>query len=257
MSDPRQALLAEGVLEDVTVADAARLVDVLDEAAESHGTLTFRDVVFDRVDLRRAVLAGARLERCRFVDCDLERAELTDLRASGTRFYEADGTEGVGCSFRHADLDGAAFDHCDLSLCDFGDASTFGLVLRGCTAQGLQCAGARFTRHPSRSITLTEFEARDCNLSFAEFSRVHLEGAVLAGSRLREAVFDDVVLRGADLTGCDLSAVTARRLDLAGADLRDATIDGLDPRRIDLAGARINAWQAPALLEALGLTVDP
>lgn len=244
----RARLEADPELVDETLADL-RFPEL-----DGDAPLRFENVDFERVDLTAADLGGARLVGCSFRDCTLDRIRLSDAELVRTRFYDADA--GRGCTLYHADLEGARFNGCDLSLCELKGGHAWDLVLEDCTAQGLVVERVDFSRHPSRQLTLTAFTAARCNLSFAELTGLHLAGTTLAGSRLREAVLDDVDLTDADLSGCDLSAVRARRVTLVGADLRDAHVEGLDPGRVALDGARIRAWQARALLEAMGVVVE-
>ncbi|HSG90771.1 MAG TPA: pentapeptide repeat-containing protein [Pseudomonadales bacterium] len=231
-----------------------RFEDLPFPAASGAAPLHFEDTSFLRVDFTRAELEGALFDRCRLIDCCFERARLDEARFLHTRLHDADANG--GCSFRHAQLDGARFEHCELALADFSSVQAWNLVLSHCGAQGADFEQASFSRHPSRNLTLTAFTADRCNLSFAQFQRVHLAGACLAGSRLREALLDDVDLTDADLSSCDLTAIQARRLVLRGADLRDAAFTDLDPRTIDLTGARIRPWQQQALMAAMGIIVD-
>lgn len=91
----------------------------------------------------------------------------------------------------------------------------------------------------------------------AEFKRLDLSGANLAGASLRrchfaacdlrQASFAGASLAGARFTGCDLTAVTFSDADLRGAALDDVKLDG----------ARFDGARALGRLTALRLSATP
>lgn len=239
------------------VLRGARVED-MDLPVFPEGPLTFAACTFVGARFDRSVLLGAQFEDCTFERCSFERVEFNDAHFEDCSFFSGAhaGHEAEGCRFRFCIFDEATFTRCDLSLCDWQQGTAWNLVLEECTAQGWTVERVDFTRHFGRRTSSTAFTARRCNLAFAAFTGLHLSGAEMNDCRLREAVLDDVDLTNAELRDADLSAMEARLLTLRGADLRGAAIEGLDPSKIDLTGARILAWQAPVLLEALGLEVE-
>ena len=227
-----------------------------------------------------AALRSGRLERVAdrscagadFVDCDLEGVCFEECDFAGAVFRNANlaETQFIGCSFFTADpeatcdfslatLRDATFERCDLTAAKLGRSHAYGLRLIGCNAGGLDLSYADFGLGIARRGGETAFASatfEGCNLLWADFTGVNLNGCVLTKCRLVEAVFAEANLSGADLRDSDLSNIVARNVRLTGADLRGATFGNLDPRSVDLERVRIYPEQALMLLLPLQVDVD-
>jgi hypothetical protein len=104
------------------------------------------------------------------------------------------------------------------------------------------------------------------NFEQASFARAHLEGTVLRGARLAEAILWRACLAKAYLPGADLRSASLIEADLHGADLRGACLVGAelqkadlmdaDLRGADLRGAAIDAAQLQSAVTD-GQTIPP
>ncbi len=253
MSHPDRTVCSQRTLDDRiaigNITDA--LIDGSLVWPDQAGELAVHNTHFERVNLRQAVLIGAHFVDCRFIDCTLRSSDLTDGHFERCRFYDADAQ--TSCDFSYAVLRNCKFEHCDLTTATCPRTRAYGIELHRCQASGIDFANADFSLGVGAFSSAT---FRDCNLSYADFSRTTLSGAVFTGSRLSHSVWHDASLNDANLSDCDLDNIEARGLDLRGADLRDARFNRLDPREIDLTGVRLYAEQGLEVLRTLGIKID-
>lgn len=178
---------------------------------------------FERCNLRRSNLSGARLENtvwhaCRGPFADFSGANLCEAEFSGGDFNN--------CSMRRAILTSAVFTGAKLTGADFTEARTMHIRFEEVLLVNAKMPGFSFLRETLR--------------------RVDFSGADLRKTDFRMTIFDECSLREA--------AVAGSRFE--GADLRGADLGGL--RLIDAApfrGATISREQAGQLLGELGLNV--
>jgi fluoroquinolone resistance protein len=181
--------------------------------------------------VRRTVAPGGlrdvEYDRCRFVECVFESAQLRRVVFLGCEFVD-----------------------CDLSLATFIDCRAVECRLIGCRALGVTWTGLE------RSLVArVPFAFERCRLDLGSFRGADVSGSVFTDCSLREVDFTDARLRGADLTHADVGGATFLRTDLTDAVLVDATNLEIDPRHTRLTGATFSVDGALALLAALGVVV--
>ena len=202
-------------------------------------------------------LEGACFEECDFAGTVFRNANLAETRFVGCSFFAA--APEATCDFSLATLREATFERCDLTAAKLGRSHAYGLRLLGCNAGGLDLSYADFGMGIPRrgdEATFASATFEDCNLPWANFTGVDLNGCALTKCRLVEAVFAEANLSGADLRDSNLSNIVARHARLTGADLRGATFGNLDPRSVALERVRIYPEQALMLLLPLQVEID-
>lgn len=135
----------------------------------------FERCVFRRCRLEESQFAGCQFHECQFVDCDLSRVQVKGCRFHSVRF---EGCKVAGVNWSDALLSPLAtpalhFERCVVSYASFQALTLKGLVLRGCTAQETDFAGA----------DLTEADLEGSDLVRARFHGTTLTGANLVGAR--------------------------------------------------------------------------
>ncbi len=172
-------------------------------------------------------LRDVEYEKCRFVECVFESAQLRRVVFLDCEFVD-----------------------CDLSLATFVDCRAVECRLIGCRALGVTWTGLE------RSLVArVPFTFERCRLDLGSFRGADVSGAAFTDCSLREVDFTDARLRGADLTRADVAGATFVRADLTDAVLVDATNLEMDPRHTSLTGATFSIDGALALLAALGVVV--
>lgn len=214
----------------------------LDDLAASHpeGRLVLDGTEEARVDLRGAVLEGARYRAAHLPFTDLHGANLRGVHLAQADLRESalEGADMRGADLTEADLSGASLGEADLREALLEDArleeaSLRFADLREAVLEAAQAAGADFWGARLQGSDLSGLFARG-----AEFGEAQVSGARLAGADLREANLTDADFTGADLSGADLRGATLRGTGLKGADLSEARLEGVDLSQAILTGAR-------------------
>jgi uncharacterized protein YjbI with pentapeptide repeats len=159
-----------------------------------------------------------------------------------------EGARHSGESFVDARLVDVEFVRCDLSGCDFSEASWLRVRLTDC-----RCTGIDLAQTSLKNVTFTDCKLDDANLRMAKLHEVRFENCVLVGADAINATLEAVAFPGCDLAGMDFSQVRC-----ADVDLRDARLDGIKGVNA-LRGSTIGVDQlfglAPAFAQALGITI--
>ena len=165
------------------------------------------------LDLRKAVLKAAYINRTNFTGANLDGAVLDRAWALKSNFQNA---TFKGASLLESQMMDATFDGADFS-------------------------GARLAPNMSRaSFVKARFDGADLSRhgrlqAFrANFTSATLDKSSFRGATLGRAVFDFSSLRDADLSGADLSGCS-----LAGADLTGANIGGANFNDADVNSAKL------------------
>jgi uncharacterized protein YjbI with pentapeptide repeats len=184
--------------------------------------------------LDRAVLTGANLtyadpERAPYVGTILVRGGLTAAVLSGAVLTAAhlDRAQLSGADLTGADLTGADLTGADLTYANLTGANLGGANLTDANLTGAVLADASLGRANLTDANLTEANLTGAELIRANLTRADLPRAVLAGvdftaARLDRAVVADVDLTGALLAGVDLTTTHLGRMDVTDADLAGA-----------------------------------
>ena len=136
-------------------------------------------VLFDRCDFRRTGFAGAFLPSVRFVDCVVDTADLSNVRAEKARLQRVtlSGCRATGLACNDGLLSDVAFVDCKVDLTNW-----------------------RFAR-----FDVVTFER--CNLAGADFTEADLRGVSFIGCDLSRAQFHKATMAGARFRRCELQGV--------------------------------------------------
>ena len=110
---------------------------------------------------------------------------------------------------------------------------------------------------PISGTELTDFTMQHCNFAYGTLAENFLAECEITDCRLTEANLDRCNLRGANLAGSELHNISASGLTIEDADLRGCSFNNLHPRDISLAGVKLHYSQLMALVEPLGLVLEP
>jgi uncharacterized protein YjbI with pentapeptide repeats len=195
------------------------LIDQLGEDVEVSGVQVSGD--FSRYELIEPV----------FVDCRLERVQLTGAKLRFARF--------VDCVISESDLSGAILEECSLTRVE----------LRACRGSGMQAASGRFI----------DVGIIGCRMNGASFRVSSWERAELVDSDLTESDFYAAKMPASRITGCDFTRADLSRAHMAGSRLMGSN---LGDTRVDdsLRNVTISTDEivpaALALFKALRITVE-
>jgi uncharacterized protein YjbI with pentapeptide repeats len=234
---------------------------VLDGLRLSHGGFA------DGVDLSRASLKGAKLERVRFSDVTLSRAEGGVQKGAsfeGASVAQAhfDQAELDGVSFHGADVRGASFalarGSADFSAAKAGrlpphtddndtdrpvDTSFKSARLGTSHFEDAVLQYAIFRNAGLADVAFDRAAADWADFTSARFFRRAADGAGISNGSLARAgslhgaLFDGADLRGVSLAGVDLSPATAQATSFVGTFLCGADLSGAKLRGANLSGA--------------------
>ena len=220
--------------------------------------LTFRDCVFDNVDLSQISWIGLKCDSVKFKSCDLCDANLEDATFENCSFFDPnhpiESKESVsiyppgGCKFLRANLDSAVFMNCDLSFCIFEGANLFRITIENSKATSAQFHRASF----NSSARFTNNVMHYADLRGAQLSKCDLSLNDLQWAKLDEANFTEAILVGSNLNG-----TTVQYAKFEKADLRGAGTASFDIRTMDLHGAKMYESQMRVLLENCGIVIFP
>jgi uncharacterized protein YjbI with pentapeptide repeats len=192
--------------------------------------------------------AGKSLEKLNLSGLDFNRANLARVDLFGAKL--------VGANFSHANLSGAKLDlawimRANFAHANLSNASLLGLVVasgldyspaEAATFRGANFSGARIIAR------LARFDLQGANFSGARMGadmrnqsmgllRCDLSGADLAGANFAGADLSRALLRFADLKGANLIHANLTGADLSGADLSGADLSEANATEADLGGA--------------------
>jgi uncharacterized protein YjbI with pentapeptide repeats len=198
---------------------------------------TLRKAVLAGADLTNASLVGADLEGADLTDTITAGADFSNVRASGVlaiklslRGFHAAGivltkAKFIECDLEHANLADAALEQAVFLECNLANARFSGARLRKavfvkqCSLANADLSGADLTE-----ANLRETDLRGANLDGANIERADLSGADLTGAVLTRVCAIGSRLIAADLRQADLSFANFSNADLSRADLRGADL---------------------------------
>ncbi len=166
---------------------------------------------------------------------------------------ELDGCTIRSCVFSGASLPGARFEDCTFIGCDLSNASLPDARLAGVTFVECKLVGVDFIAVRPVGI---EVEFRASILQYAAFSGLFLKGTRFRDCDATFADFTRTDLRTADFSGTDLGGATFHETDLRGARLHQARGVDLDPTHNRIAKATLNPEAAVRALRRLGAVVE-
>lgn len=174
-----------------------------------------------------------------FVRCDLSRAVLEEVTASGCVFEECDLTE---VRFNGSTWTDSAFLRCRLR----------GVSFSGATLRGCKLTGSRF----EETCVLRPMTVEGGDWTYVSLRYQDVHKLDLTGVRLRDADLTGADLHEAVLRDADLGNATFHDTRLYGADLRGARLLGVDLRTVELDHVKLDLSQAVQLAMTHGADVD-
>jgi uncharacterized protein YjbI with pentapeptide repeats len=255
-ADLTRACLSGARLDDAVLAHARLDHTRLDKACLDRVNLGKSR--WTQVDARAASLVETTLTEARLREVDLSGARLSgmemmlDVKLRRVRLDAIEGKELVfmehdlrSVTFNGANMPTTVFLKCDLTGAHFAEANLTESVFVTCAGAGSRLAGAR--------LDGVKFVS-DCDFSQADFSRCHIQGANLRGTRLIQSDFSHSVVDGSDFSevlagGVRLAGSSAvasrwtradlREADIRGVNLTDAALDKADLRGASLTGSNL------------------
>lgn len=214
---------------------------------------TLKNAVLAGADLTSATLAGADLEAADLTDVIVTGADFSNVRASAIlamklslRELRAPGilldkAKFIECDLEGADLTGASlvravFLQSNLARVRFAGAKLVKAVfVQQCSLASANLSGADLTE-----ANLRETELRGVNLDGAILTRADLSGADMTGAYLPYARADESRLIATNLQYADLRLANFANADMARADLRGAKITGISVYEANLARVKLD-----------------
>jgi uncharacterized protein YjbI with pentapeptide repeats len=204
--------------------------------------------------LDTAILTSARVDRTRFIGCDLSKANLTSVSGRGADFTNtclSQQTLFSGASLPEADFRGTrsqgarvSFSGLQAPQANFTGASLPDVLFDGTRLQGAMLVDADFSRASMSGADFTGAVMTLVKLKDALFQGTNFSRAILAGADFTDADATDAVFIDADLTNVRLcKAKGTRRLNLCGTRLVGADLSQLDLRDAGIS-ATTNFTQA-------------
>jgi uncharacterized protein YjbI with pentapeptide repeats len=213
-----------------------------------------KDAVLSRADLTSASLAGADLTNADLTDVIITGADWSDVLAPGIlamklalRGLCAPGIRLAKAKFVECDLEGADLTGASLEQAVFLDCNLAGIRLAGAQMRkAVFVKACRLTNANLAGADLTEVNLRETALPGANLDGTIIERADLSGANLSNAVLTHVrgtasQLIGTDLRQADLSFANFTKADLARADLRGANLTRVSVYEANLARAKFDA----------------
>jgi uncharacterized protein YjbI with pentapeptide repeats len=212
----KKSVLAGADLTDATLAGAdlegADLTDTIVTNADFSGVHA-PAILAMKLSLRGLRAPGIMLDKAKFLECDLEDADLT-----GASLYKA--------VFLGSKLDG---------VCFAGARMVNAVFVKQCSLDGANLAGADLTE-----INLRETSLRRANLEGAILVNADCSDADMANANLVNVRADDSRFVATILRYADLRLGSFARANLARADLRGAKMTGISAYEANLARVKLD-----------------
>jgi fluoroquinolone resistance protein len=183
------------------------------------------DKVFDKVDFSAEPLQPGEYEDCEFRNCDLSKADLSDMVFIGCRFKDT-----------------------NLSMAKLGRASFQEVLFEGCKMVGLHFEDALPFLMPP--------EFTHCILDLSSFTSVKLPKVKFKYSDLKEVDFSEADLSGCVFDHCNLDRAIFDRTNLTRANFSNAFHYALDPGKNMVKKAVFSLNGLPGLLGKYDIVIS-
>ncbi len=162
------------------------------------------------------------------------------------------------CSFEGLLLPNTIFEQidfidCSFIDCDFSASQWPGSGIKNCVFEGCKLIGIDFT---VCQPFLFHFSAKECNLSFTQFSNCNLEKFVFINCQLQETDFGHANLKKARFNECKLTGSLFEQTHLEEADLTTAREFTIQPENNMLKGAKFSSTNLEGLLAHLPIQIE-
>lgn len=203
--------------------------------------------VLSSADLSRAVLAGADLTDARLDGVVIVGADFSAVRAEGMAALSLDfgGLKAPGIALTKAKFIECNLQNADLSGSVLDGASFIGCNLSGAVLAGARMTKTAFVQECKLvDANLSRADLTAANLRETDMRRAFLDGAILDSADCSGSDLTDASLRGIAGAGLRLVAARLAGAQLVGANLMGADFSRADLREADLSQA--NAYEANA-----------
>jgi uncharacterized protein YjbI with pentapeptide repeats len=208
----------------------------------TYNRTTLKNAVLAGADLSNASLAGADLEGADLTGTITAGADFSNVHAPGVlamklslRGLHAPGivlgkAKFIECDLENANLAGAeleqaVFLQCNLaSVCLAGARMRKSVFVQQCCLANADLSGADLTEANLRETALQGANLDRANIEQADLSSADLTGAVLTDSRATGSRLIAANLRRADLSSANFSTADLARADLRGANLIEVSV---------------------------------
>jgi uncharacterized protein YjbI with pentapeptide repeats len=170
-----------------------------------------RGAVLRGADLRGAVLEGAKLCGADFAGADLRGAALGEADFQQAMLEDAN-LQGAGLRF--ANFGGAI-----LEAADLGNADLWGATFENAVLTRADLRGAILKEANLRGADLTQVNLQGAILDRADFRGACLRGVDFQGTTLGSAILEEAILTDTRLQGTDLTMCSMAGVHLSGARL--------------------------------------
>lgn len=171
----------------------------------------------DRVDLKGAFLADAKLSKAKLTNAKLCGANLQSANLSDSTMINTDLCDAKLCK---ADLRGANLERAIMNKCHLNSAD-----LRGSFLENAQLIEAK----------MKDLDLNGAGLRFAKLSGNDILGCYMNGANLDEAEMNEVTFKNSYLNGAKLF-----NTNLKGASLENINLNGVNLENADLTGANLS-----------------
>jgi uncharacterized protein YjbI with pentapeptide repeats len=213
----KKSVLAGADLTDATLAGAdlegANLADAIVANAD-FSRVHAPAILAIKLSLRRLWAPRIKLDKAKFIECDLQGAQLTGASLEQAVFLESNLT---GADFAGANMRKAVF------------------VKQCCLAEA-NLAGADLTQ-----ANLRETDLHGATLDEAILVKADLSGANLGGAGLANVHANESLWVAADLRNADLRLGSLANADMARSDMRGANLTGASVYEANMARVKLDA----------------
>ena len=181
--------------------------------------------VFEKISFRENILVKGVYEECRFINCNFNSADLSDI------------------TFR-----ACTFNNCDCSLACLKNCSLQSVKFINCKLLGVQFSQCR--------QFLMQLDFENCMLKLSLFYKLKLKNTAFKNCNLQEVDFSEADLSGALFESCDMLQATFMHTNLEKADFRSASHYSINPELNRIRSARFSIPGVTGLLATYDIEIE-
>lgn len=151
----------------------------------------------------------------------------------------------IDCDFERADLTDVIFENCNLSNVNFSDSGFYRVEFKKC-----KLTGTRFDESVLKSVSF-----KDCLGRYSNFSFSKIKGVAITESDFESAVFEEVKIESLTLENTNFRAAIFNGSLLDKVDFTKCRTEDIEVRPTDIRGAIFTVSQALELTRLLGIVV--
>ncbi|MDD5765134.1 MAG: pentapeptide repeat-containing protein [Candidatus Marinimicrobia bacterium] len=181
--------------------------------------------IFKEIDYTKNMLARDEYEKCAFVNCN----------------------------FNNADLSSVIFRDCEFDNCDFSLAKMKGTELNNIKFSNCKLLGVHFD---DCNDFLLSVSFKNCLLKLSTFYKLKLKMTKFDNCNLQETDFSETDLTGSVFTNCDLQKAMFDRTNLEKVDFRSAFSYSIDPEKNRIKKAKFSRMDIAGLLDKYDIEIE-